>query len=601
MIFGGFVQNLQFIYGEMLFLEFCSNMKICLKTLLLCACCFAGGFGVIAREPMQYQPQYQVDSAMQRFDEPVVDTAKIVRMLRMAYDSTTSNPLLAQQLAQRALQLSQQLMFVTGIAGAHNTLGIVNLDQGRFQLAINRFATALTIYTQARNNQGIIHCHNNLALAYSDMGDFSKAIEHYTRALMVLDETDDKLLLSNVLINSNLAKLYIDLQIYHEAETFLKRSLELIERYDLDTPREYIYSMQSQVALSRGDHTAARHLLQMSNQWCQRSHNSQLLMSNLCRLADILLASNNMPAAEKLYGQSLQKSRQMGNIVQEIRALNALAYLHYRCNRFDTSSSYADSALALSHRINFPEGLKNALLYKGYVEYAKGLYKQAYEHNVQSDKILRDSSNLAAFTIAHLLNKIQHERERYQNKLVLHKKKVNTLILAFIIVTLTLASTIVFQYFKHRIKRIKANEQALNQQLALKTLHLAHNNEAVDLVVKQLRDKQQQIMPDNQNLIQGIIVELENSKNSKIWDEFEYHFTSINPNFYFNLNRLFPHLSNNENRLCALLSLNLNTKEIAQITKSSTHAVYIARGRLRKKLGLTNSNISLYNFLSSFK
>jgi len=51
------------------------------------------------------------------------------------------------------------------------------------------------------------------------------------------------------------------------------------------------------------------------------------------------------------------------------------------------------------------------------------------------------------------------------------------------------------------------------------------------------------------------------------------------------LNR-FPDLSENEQRLAALIRLNLSSKEIASILNISTKSVEINRHRLRKKMRL---------------
>ncbi|MCK6692317.1 MAG: hypothetical protein L6Q97_09460, partial [Thermoanaerobaculia bacterium] len=48
----------------------------------------------------------------------------------------------------------------------------------------------------------------------------------------------------------------------------------------------------------------------------------------------------------------------------------------------------------------------------------------------------------------------------------------------------------------------------------------------------------------------------------------------------------FHDLTPNEQKLCALLRLNLSTKEISNLMSISLRGVEIARYRLRKKLGL---------------
>ena len=68
--------------------------------------------------------------------------------------------------------------------------------------------------------------------------------------------------------------------------------------------------------------------------------------------------------------------------------------------------------------------------------------------------------------------------------------------------------------------------------------------------------------------------------------EFKLYFERVHPDFYRNLTALDTELTGRDMRLCALLYLGLNTKEIATLTYREIRSVESARNRLRKKLGL---------------
>lgn len=65
-------------------------------------------------------------------------------------------------------------------------------------------------------------------------------------------------------------------------------------------------------------------------------------------------------------------------------------------------------------------------------------------------------------------------------------------------------------------------------------------------------------------------------------------FEKIYPNFSHSLQEKFPSISANELKLCALLRLNLSSKEIAQLLNITQGSVNKARYRLRKKMNLTS-------------
>ena len=57
-------------------------------------------------------------------------------------------------------------------------------------------------------------------------------------------------------------------------------------------------------------------------------------------------------------------------------------------------------------------------------------------------------------------------------------------------------------------------------------------------------------------------------------------------------------LTSNDRRLCALIKLNMSTKDISSITYQSTQTIKVARYRLRKKLGV-EKNENLTTFLNA--
>lgn len=84
------------------------------------------------------------------------------------------------------------------------------------------------------------------------------------------------------------------------------------------------------------------------------------------------------------------------------------------------------------------------------------------------------------------------------------------------------------------------------------------------------------------------------------WAMFQTNFDRIHENFFRNLKLQYPDLTSSDLRFCALLRLNLPTKEIAKLLNISVRGVDAARYRLRKKLNLPQEN-SLMDFMINFK
>lgn len=84
------------------------------------------------------------------------------------------------------------------------------------------------------------------------------------------------------------------------------------------------------------------------------------------------------------------------------------------------------------------------------------------------------------------------------------------------------------------------------------------------------------------------------------WNMFQANFDRIHENFFRNLKLQYPDLTSGDLRFCALLRLNMPTKEIAKLLNISVRGVDAARYRLRKKFNLPQED-SLTDFMINFK
>lgn len=130
------------------------------------------------------------------------------------------------------------------------------------------------------------------------------------------------------------------------------------------------------------------------------------------------------------------------------------------------------------------------------------------------------------------------------------------------------------------------------------------NNLRKDDIFKQLS---QTIHPDkvdndsaNAEALRKVLEKMTEDDSQLLVGEFEYVFENTHMGFFQKLKNQYPNLTPNERRLCAFLKLQLTTKEIAQITYKSIRSIELARIRLRKKLGLTNSEKNLNDFFLEF-
>jgi hypothetical protein len=138
-----------------------------------------------------------------------------------------------------------------------------------------------------------------------------------------------------------------------------------------------------------------------------------------------------------------------------------------------------------------------------------------------------------------------------------------------------------------------------DKELVGKAINLAEKNEFINDIIRRLRNiTNDPKLSDNE--VKAIIKDLQFNSENHLWEEFEYTFLQVHPDYYNALSKHFPELTPNERRLSAFLRLNLTTKEISNITHQSNHTLTLARTRLRKKLRIAHSGENLATFLSKF-
>ena len=138
------------------------------------------------------------------------------------------------------------------------------------------------------------------------------------------------------------------------------------------------------------------------------------------------------------------------------------------------------------------------------------------------------------------------------------------------------------------------------KDLTTHVLYLLKKDDLIHRIVQKLISLKKELASENQQKILKITKDLKNilGRTDNSWQEFELRFKEVHSDFYDTLGSKFPELTPKERRLCALLKLNMTTKEISSITHQSARSIDVARTRLRRKFNLTNSEVGLVDFLS---
>lgn len=252
------------------------------------------------------------------------------------------------------------------------------------------------------------------------------------------------------------------------------------------------------------------------------------------------------------------------------------------------------------------------VLYKAY--YEKGDYRNsAYYFNLFDQ--VRDNLNIEekAVNVEKLKIEYDYKIREQQNEIEENRKRMNLFVAIGGLAIILLVLSIFMIRYKNRLLKIKlenelkeSREKELklelelkNKELASKTIRETEQSELINIVQKDLKAIQSKaVQSETKFALNQLVNKIKSNASQSNWEEFELRFSNVYESFYEKLNQLHPNLSPQDKRICALIRLNLSTKEMANITKTSVKSIENNRTRLRKKLGLTNSKMDLTKYLS---
>ncbi|QIG89805.1 hypothetical protein G6R40_09085 [Chryseobacterium sp. POL2] len=289
-----------------------------------------------------------------------------------------------------------------------------------------------------------------------------------------------------------------------------------------------------------------------------------------------------------------------------------IADVYIQMKNADQAILYARHAEKLDNTQNtFSQRDLLETLYKAYL--LKKNYKTASEYFVKYDNA-RKNLNIESKAVNVEKIKIDYNNKIKNQELeIANNKKRSSLIIAICsLVILLLIFFIIIIKYKNKLLKAKLDNQLKeyketqlkqeleirNKELTIKTIKETEQKELYQFLMNDLKKIQSDaVKTDVKNTLNHVIKTMTQNDAYNNWEEFELRFSNVYESFYKKLDALHPNLSALDKRICALIKLNLSTKEIANITKSSIRSIENIRTRLRKKIGLTNSKTDLNKYL----
>ncbi|HEY0741803.1 MAG TPA: tetratricopeptide repeat protein [Chryseosolibacter sp.] len=515
--------------------------------------------------------------------DSIIDTAtddgeKLAISLREAKATFASDPIASLEFGQRAIQLAEKLRNDSLRSSAMHYQANALLHLGNYSQALHVYLNILRYGEEKKDSASLMVASGNIGNVYYHQHDFENALRNYRLALSYFPNRplDSTQLLRKANLLSNIGGIYDQTQRFTEADSAYQQALHL--------------------ARSINDHEAIGNVLN--------------------NLGTLHRDKGDKKLALQFYRDALALRARHSLRLGVARSCFSIGVFYYVEGLLDSAKHYLSRSIDIAQSIGALETVTSASEYAYQVNKKMGKDKEALAA-LEIFTTINDSLFNAQTTrrIAQLEMQFKFDKQQDEMKALQKERELNYLLAA--ISLLLLLAIAVALFLMQRIKtrkaqlkeahlqlekiQLKTDLEKKDKELATNVTFLLGKNELINNISEKLLEIKQSMPAETQTPLQRVILDIQSNMQPELWQEFEYRFQQVHESFYKILTQRFPDLTPSERRLCALLKLNMTTKEISALTHQNGKSIDVARTRLRKKLGLTNTDLNLVTFLEQLE
>lgn len=467
----------------------------------------------------------------------------------------------------------------------------------------------------------------NLGDVYYEKGQYELAAKTLTEELRFADSTGNEFNQSIAL--KSLSKLASSSNNKKEAISYTKRALLLLKKLRDDD--EYANQMMNLGVYFKDAGMPDSAVLAYQEAYALMEQRGDLnnLIKVRFNLGNIYKNQGRYAESEKEMNEVIRFCKENGISVGQVYAMNSLASIYAETNRQEESIMAIDSALYLAKKYNQINILSQLYSNQHQILSGFGKYQLAYNSAIHSHLIADSLLNLEKQKEILRLNK-RYETERKESENLLLKKDlelqkshfwlllVATILGAFALLLLIM---VLIRRQKHmqqsklliEEKAFRAEQEKRNKEVELEKTTIEKQLKEQELVYQSLvqadlvlvnrsvkenlsRFKLLFTRKKDQDDFQKTLDSLTRDATRDPLSEFELLFKQLHTSFYEKLLAAAPDLSKTELQVCAMLRLNLSSKDIARLINLNVSTIEITRHHIRKKLNLEHSD-TLTTFL----
>ncbi len=492
---------------------------------------------------------------------------------------STDNDTLAIRSFSEARQLARTAKDPQGEAEALLQLGIASygasLSEGiEFAVTASKKFQELEHAKPGISRNGQARCLQLLATIAGRQGNFEKTISLGREALPLFPVSDTSSYRG--LIFTSMGTAFRQLNRHDSCSKYFSLALDahLTNKDSLYLPTALLN--QALLYEDDGRKDYARLQLEKSRMIAHKTGNRQAMVASLAALAHLQWKSfHDFQDAEESYLEALSIALELSDVSFLLKTYRGLSEMEKSRGRFQEALEWTEKEKQGQEKLNRMEQeqiRQNLMIQFDVARKDRKLEMLAKENDIHrlTSSLLWGSVMVLILVAGGIILFLRRLRQRDQILLQTKVELMKALEEQKII----------------KEKQLKAELELKESKISALGIQMKQKHELMGEVRSRL-EKDPVRDPVLSRLLQNGLVK------DKEWDDFNTWFEETNVHFYSRLKTLYPGISANDLRICALIKLNFSIKEMAGVLHISPDSVKTARYRLRKKLGIpTEENLS---------
>ncbi len=469
---------------------------------------------------------------------------------------------------KNGLVFSEKINDTHMMAAFNKGFGDLMRKKTQYDSSFHFYQKAITLYKLNKDVSNLAIVYNNTSNIFAEQDIFNKAKYYLKLSIKINDSINNIYDLSNNY--NNLGIIFKDEGKFDSAIIYLNNSIIIEKKLKNDFGVIIATYNLANVYSLKGLYSKADSSFNIVHSFCVDNNFKSGIIKGLSGISQNETRRKNYDKAKVYLEKALKLSEKTNEISVQKDLLSQMIQLHLLIDN-DTSNIFTKYT-TLSDSINKTRYLKE--LADTETQYKVKLKDKSIEtlnlNNKQKDYhiyILIISITFVILTalILYLLNRVRVIALEKENKLLQIEQKAQKLIQ----------------------QRTELNLKLKQQQITSKALLTAENERDFNELVNELyyfKNKLRSI--SDRKKYESLIYDYKKSKFKNPLEEFEIAFKSIYPVYINKLILKHPGLTPREVQICAMIRLNLHTKQISILTNNSSKSIETIRSRIRKKMNL---------------